>query len=353
MYLERLSLTNYRNYTKQSFRFNRKVIIRAPNGSGKSNLLEAIQLLATGTSERAGKIEEMIKFDAEVASVVGVVANVDGSYTELSVILTRGMVAGKKAPKRRYLVDGIARTKSVFVSRLVTMMFAPGDMRLIEGSRERRRNYMDLTLSVAHPEYVRALGAYEATLLRRNRLLDNIREGRSRVSELSYWDQSLIKNGEIVKRYREDYLRYLSEEVEVSYDKYQIDYVASIVSPAKLAEHLQAEIALGYTLVGPHKDDFRVMTRVDKDLKVFGSRGEQRLGVLFLKTGAMQYLTNKLKVKPIILLDDVFSELDEVHRSEILSLQNEGQMIITTAETNLGIGLPEFEEVGLESLGFR
>ncbi|MBL8032024.1 MAG: AAA family ATPase, partial [Candidatus Doudnabacteria bacterium] len=171
MRLERLTLDNFRSYTKQVFHFGNTTIIVAPNGAGKTNVLEAIYLLATGLSERAGETSEMIKFEADLASVSGVVESND-ERSELSVVLTRGVYMGKRTQKRRYLVDGVARTRAGMVGKLATVLFRPEDMRLIEGSPARRRNYLDETLSIAHPEYSRALTVYEASLKRRNRLLD-------------------------------------------------------------------------------------------------------------------------------------------------------------------------------------
>lgn len=338
MRLERLTLKNFRNYSAKTFTFGPATLISASNGSGKSNLLEAINLLATGVSERAGKIEEMIRWGEEVGSVVGVIRNSDESYTELTVVLTRGMVAGKRSPKRRYLVDGVPRMRSGFVGKLVTMLFTPEDMRLIEGSRERRRKYMDNVLSAAHPDYGRALVTYAATLARRNRLLDQIREGKSRRTELAYWDASLVKNGTILSNYRRDYLTYLTEMVSVPYGEYSLTYIDSVVSPGRLTKYLEAEIAVGYTLVGPHKDDFVIYTSDKRgsegkvDLMTYGSRGEQRLGVLYLKVGANSYLEKVLKVKPLILLDDIFSELDEGHRAEVAKLMEGRQVVVTSAD---------------------
>lgn len=359
MILERLTLTNFRNYSKKTIKFGMVNLISAPNGSGKSNLIEAIGLLSTGASERAGKIEEMIKWGCEVASVTAVVRDEKESYTELSVVLTHGVVAGKRSPKRRYLVDGVARTRAFFVGKLTTVSFAPQDMRLIEGSKERRRRHIDSILSQAHPDYERALSTYEAALKRRNKILDFIREGKAKISELAYWDMSLVKNSDIITKYRRDYLDYLSTQVKVAYGEYRVQYLPSTLSPERLKEHIQAEIALGYTLVGPHKDDFVVvmytnkqMTNVHKlhdevNLHIYGSRGEQRLGVLFLKMGSLKYLESVLTVKPVILLDDIFSELDETNRERVLTLRDEYQLITTTAEEKLGIEIRGLQMVKL------
>lgn len=332
MKIERLTLNNFRSYTKKVFHFGDLSVVVAPNGAGKTNILEAIYLLSTGKSERASVTEEMIRFGNDIASVSGVVEHND-ERSELSVVLTKGMYMGKRTPKRRYLVDGVARVRSAIVGKLAAVLFRPEDMRLIEGSPSRRRGYLDETLAMAHPEYGRALAVYEASLKRRNRLLDAIRDGLARQEQLSYWDQSIIKNGNILTDYRRDFFDYLSV-LHTSFGDYQFDYDASTISSARLEQYQSAEIAVGYTLVGPHKDDF-VIKSEGRDLMKYGSRGEQRLAVLFLKVGNMQYIEEKLKVKPILLLDDIFSELDEEHRKEVIKMTEGRQTIITTAEEDV------------------
>ena len=337
MKLERLTLTNFRSYKKQVFHFGEHTVIVAANGAGKTNVLEAIYLLATGVSERAGEITEMIRFDEVLASVAGILELKD-ERSELSVVLTRGMYMGKRTPKRRYLVDGVPRTRATFSGKLPAIMFRPEDMRLVEGSPSRRRSFLDSTLSMVHSDYSRALSVYEASLRRRNRLLDAIRDGLARREQLSYWDQSIIKNGNILTDYRRAFLEYLTQ-VETSFGSYQLEYDASTISPARLAQYAEAEVAVGYTLVGPHKDDFSVSgkngTKVWKNLMVYGSRGEQRLAVLFLKLGTLKYIEEKMQVKPILLLDDIFSELDEIHRGEVVAMTQGRQTIITTAEEDV------------------
>jgi DNA replication and repair protein RecF len=346
MRLERLTLDNFRSYKKQVFHFGQTSVILAPNGAGKTNVLEAIYLLATGISERAGVTEEMINFDSEIGSVAGIVEN-NEERTELSVVLTKGVYMGKRTPKRRYLVDGVARTRAAIVGKLAAVLFRPEDMRLIEGSPSRRRAYLDATLAMAHPDYGRALGVYEASLKRRNRLLDAIREGLARKEQLSYWDQSIIKNGNILTDYRRDFLDYLSQ-VKTSFGEYQLEYDASTISPSRLLQYETAEIAMGYTLVGPHKDDFVIKSET-RDLMKYGSRGEQRLAVLFLKIGAMQYTEEKLQVKSVLLLDDIFSELDLIHREEVVKMMVGRQTIVTSAEEEVVTMIPGALVMRLES----
>lgn len=353
MKLERITLNNFRSYKKQVFNFGTTTLVVAPNGAGKTNLLEAIYLLSTGQSERARETSEMISFDQELGSVVGVVEHRE-ERNELSVVLSRGVYMGKRTAKRRYLVDGIARNRAAMVGRLTTTLFRPEDMALVEGSPTRRRNYLDEALSMSHPEYLRALGVYEGSLKRRNKILDAIRDGLARREQLSYWDQSIIKNGNILTDYRRDFFAYLSQ-VKTSFGEYGLEYDASTISPARLAQYSEAEVAVGYTLVGPHKDDFVVLSsnnqipnsKLDRDLMKYGSRGEQRLAVLFLKIGAMQYSEEKLEVKSILLLDDIFSELDQAHRVEVVKMMEGRQAIVTSAENEVIQMMPGVEVLSL------
>jgi DNA replication and repair protein RecF len=284
----------------------------------------------------------MINFDSEIGSVAGVIEH-NEDRTELSVVLTKGIYMGKRTPKRRYLVDGVARVRSGFVGKLAAVLFRPEDMRLIEGSPSRRRNYLDETLSMAHIEYSRALSVYEASLKRRNRLLDAIRDGLARHEQLMYWDQSIIKNGNILTDFRRSYLDYLSQ-IKTAFGQYRLEYDASTISASRLEQYASAEVAVGYTLVGPHKDDF-VIKSEGRDLMKYGSRGEQRLAVLFLKLGNLQYIEGKLRVKPVLLLDDIFSELDEEHRKEVVAMTKDRQTIITSAEEEVVEILPQVEAV--------
>lgn len=364
MRLERLSLENFRSYTKQVCHFGEHSVIVAPNGAGKTNILEAIYLLARGVSERARETSEMIRFGEEIATVTGVVEEKD-ERIELSVVLTTGMYMGKRTPKRRYLVDGVARTRAKFGGKLPAVMFRPEDMRLVEGSPSRRRSFLDEILSITHQDYGRALTTYEASLRRRNKLLDGIRQGSVRREQLTYWDQSIIKNGNILSDYRRELLDYLSQ-VKTSFGEYQLDYKASTISPSRLSQYEAEEVAAGFTLVGPHKDDFKILStkseapnpkqipnsndqiRNGRDLMMYGSRGEQRLAVLFLKIGTLQYIEAKMGVRPILLLDDIFSELDQKHRVEVATMMEGRQAIITTTEESAAAMIAGAEIVRLE-----
>lgn len=330
MRLERLELTNFRSYQKKTLQFGETTVIVGRNGAGKSNILESIYLLSTGTSPRARLTEEMIAFGAPLATVTGIVKDKDENYTSLCAVLSPGVYMGRRTAKRRYLVDGVARTRPKFAGRLLVTLFRPEDLRLVEGSPTRRRQYLDETLAQASHEYGRALTAYEAALKRRNRLLDEIREGRARRTQLAFWDATIIKNGNILTTQRREYLEYLTA-LESPFGRYKLVYNSSAISPERLEKYASQEVLAGYTLVGPHKDDFTVMD-AKCDLHTYGSRGEQRLAVLFLKMGQVKYLEQKLETLPIILLDDIMSELDQNHRTQVVAMAKSRQTIVTTAE---------------------
>jgi DNA replication and repair protein RecF len=133
-------------------------------------------------------------------------------------------------------------------------------------------------------------------------------------------------------------------QIKTAFGQYRLEYDASTISASRLEQYASAEVAVGYTLVGPHKDDF-VIKSEGRDLMKYGSRGEQRLAVLFLKLGNLQYIEGKLRVKPVLLLDDIFSELDEEHRKEVVAMTKDRQTIITSAEEEVVEILPQVEAV--------
>ena len=365
MYFSSLTLQGFRNYKKRSFRFDQgTTLIVGGNGSGKTNILEAVYLLAAGRSFRARLIEEMILFDEELARISGVVidqASGDSEQTtSLEVLLTRGELQGKRVAKRRHNIDGAFKRLSDFVGKLIVVLFRPEDLQLILGTPHMRRAFLDDLLSQVDRDYRRSLVSYEKALTRRNRLLDAIRdEGASR-TQLAFWDQVLIKNGQVLSKKRMELIEFINT-FEAEIDSFHVLYESSSISESRLEQYAEQEVALGYTLVGPHKDDFVVLAnnkqqttdnKSGRDLALYGARGEQRLAVLWLKLAELSFVTEKIGESPVLLLDDIFSELDEDHRQMVLKVVGErsrapvdarrspaptgaGQTIITTTDPHL------------------
>jgi len=349
MFLSSLILKDFRSYDQKSLVFNKTVTVFAgPNAVGKTNILESIVLLSLGRSFRTGKDEEMISFGADFGRVSGVV---DGE--SLEVLLTRGLWQGKKVAKKKYLSNGVAKRRRDFMGKLKTVLFEPRDLDLVMGSPSVRRDYLDFVLSQVDPEYDRCLLAYQKGIRQRNRVLTFIREGRGKIMQLEFWNRLLIKNGDVIRTKRDSFLdfanRILMGDHKTSLPNYRLSYIPNPISEKRLLEYQTAEIATGTTLVGPHRDDFEIYQQngdKERDLATFGSRGEQRLVVLALKLVQLQYIKQETAEKPVLLLDDIFSELDHNHDKLVMQLIFGQQTIITTTDLD-GIKSKEMEVITL------
>lgn len=353
MFVKKLHLENFRLFSQLLLEFDQQVtVIVAPNAMGKSSVAEAIRLLSVGQSFRAGKIEEMIKIGQELgrvrAKVVDSVADLDAvlqelGELELSVLISRGMINGTRTHKLLFSVNENRRQKKKFIGQLLTVVFRPEDMRLVEGSPGRRRDYLDSPLQLTDYEYSDSLGQYAQTLRRRNRLLSLIRDGRQNQEVLTYWDLSLIKHGERLQKKRRELIDFINAEVESPLPM-KIEYQPSLISKKRILDHREAEIATGFTLVGPHKDDFDLLLNLDQDssslidyksLNAYGSRGQKRMGVVWLKKAELVYLKQQTKRSPVLILDDILSELDQDNQQRVLDLIDGEQVIITTVDSTL------------------
>jgi len=192
-------------------------------------------------------------------------------------------------------------------------------------------------------DYAQSLSTYEKTLVRRNKLLLAVREGKQPQTVLHYWNLGLIKHGQVLQALRKEFLKFCPT---IGFPvKFWVEYVPNLIDELRLQQHESREIAAGHTLIGPHKDDFVISGDVQNiergkkenfyNVALYGSRGQQRLAVLWLKTCQLFYILKKTQNKPMLLLDDILSELDTKARSFALSLMVSTQSLITTA--SLGI----------------
>lgn len=362
MILEKLVLQNFRNYSKKGFEFSEKTnLIVGPNAIGKTNILEAIYFLASGRSFRVKGVErEAIKYNEEIGRIIGEVESAswriegdkgDGGV-KLEIVLTAGEVLGEKTAKKRYFVNGVAKRQLDFLGNFRAVYFGPGDLELVTDSPSLRRKYLDMVLVQVDREYRRCIISYEKGLRQRNKLLEEMREtGTSDRRRLFFWDQLIIKNGNYITQKREEFIDYLNTFREIREIReirdFRIEYDMSTISEERLAKYKDEEISAGVTLVGPHRDNFsvRIMgeggeSREDKgeggrDLSVYGSRGEQRLAILWIKLGELSYIENETKTLPALLLDDIFSELDVNHRKLVFDLIGRYQTIMSTADIGM------------------
>jgi len=344
--LAKLRLKDFRNFSDRVIEFSPKTsVVLGANATGKTNILEAINLLATGKSFKANKNEEMIAYDEQIARVKGKLDN-----DILEVILTRGVITQgnvtKKTAKKRLLVNDAGKRITDFASHFQTVVFRPQDMDLVTQSPSIRRKFLDNVLSLSDREYYRSLLAYEKGLTRRNKFLIKIREEEIDPKVLTFWDNLLIKNGEYISRTRADFISFVNLSDQFDEKELQLEYDSSAVTEARFEQYRQAEVASGTTLVGPHRDD--IIFRLDgRELDAYGSRGEQRMGVLWVKLAELDYLEEKKDARPTLLLDDIFSELDHRHRELIEQVLPKQQTIITAADPHYVEGLSDVEIIGL------
>ena len=321
-------------------------LVHGPNAAGKTSLLEAIVLLAWGRSHRTSADAEIVRWGAELARVEGRLARVANTSDTLwdgepvrpepsdvvEVALVRGAGGGTR---RRIRVNGVPRRPAALVGTLRTVLFAPEEMLLVVGSPGLRREALDRSAAQHSPAYVHELAAYGRALQQRNSLLRLIREEQAPRDELRLWDAPFLEAGSAVVAERLRLLEQLAEPLarahaEIAPEEHgrlglryatnapaQPDESPRDALTRRLVETAEKEVWNGATLVGPHRDDV-VFEMAGRDLASFASRGQQRTAILALKLAELDLLTELDKRPPLLLLDDVFSELDPDRRAHLV-----------------------------------
>ena len=331
MFLKSLQLTNFRNYSSLELSFdNRPTIFVGNNAQGKSNILEAIYLLSTTKSQRVEDEDELIKTGEKFLRVEGFIVDNLPADGEMELMI---LINGEKDEvnfRKKLLVNGLSKRSLDFLGNLRSVIFYPSDINMVTGAPSLRRWHLDLMLAQIDYEYKKCLTLYEQFLTSRNRVLKRIREGEAKVDELEYWTSELVNNGLIVAKKRKEFFEFVKQS-EKSLGEYKFEYLPSEVSLEKLNQTLDREIASAQTLIGPHRDDFRIFLS-GKNMAHFGSRGEQRMATLAFKMESLEYMSKISGKRPLLLLDDVFSELDPAHRATVAAISKKQQTIIATVE---------------------
>jgi DNA replication and repair protein RecF len=384
MLLSHLSLTHFRNYHQLSLDFTRRfTLLQGANGEGKTNLLEAIFFLATSKPVHAQTEREVVDWRAQdepipYSRVAGLISH-PASITELEILLTpRG--DGVNYAKQ-VKINGVNRRSMDLVGLLRAVLFLPEDIKLVDGGPGERRRYLDIALCQIDRDYYRALVEFQKVLTRRNSLLKTFGEtthpGQMSVdAQLSFWDEKLALHGSRIIALRQQFIHALEPvahrrhaELSGDHETLHLHYLPSFnpghlderdfarltgshtqsdwpaipatpLNSARVAEQYLAklrtrrtrEIAAGTTLYGPHRDDLRFVVN-GRDLRTFGSRGQQRTCALAIKLAEVHVSTATTGVTPLLLLDDVMSELDAQRRQTLLlALEGVEQAIITTTD---------------------
>ncbi len=294
-------------------------------------------VLSYGKSPRVSLEQELVNLNSQFARIIGHTHEND----KLEVIISRKPES--RRVQKTYKINNAQKTSTDFAGRIKSVMFAPEDIRLVAGSPSRRRDYLDRLLSQVHRDYRVNLNKYNRILKQRNKFLDSIKGQIVKSlhdAQFSVWDTQLVTAGEIIQNRRNDFFKFADLRLaQISGDLYKnaflsLNYLKSDLTLARLNGIKQRELFYGTTQIGPHRDDYDFIMNNHSHfgLKGYGSRGQQRTGVLSLKILEIQYIQETSKENPILLLDDIFSELDEDYRAAIKTILNGRQTLITTAD---------------------
>ncbi|ARU60905.1 DNA replication/repair protein RecF [Tumebacillus avium] len=347
MWIKALELRNFRNYeslqlTDLSPRVN---ILVGQNAQGKTNVVEAILLLSVAKSHRTNKDAEMIRFETEFAALKGMIERNERSYR----LDLRLLPKGKKSA-----VNGVEKRKmSDFVGHLNVVLFAPEDLQLIKGGPQQRRRFLDVEIGQVSPQYLYNLTQYQKVLLQRNSLLKEIGQKKSGDEMLMIWDDQLAVYGTKVIKKRlefvdklEGFAKDIHKRISGGKEELSFHYQNSLdctelvqledLYRKELEQKRRVDILRGSTSVGPHRDDVEVRINGHK-VQTFGSQGQQRTASLSMKLAEIELIKAEVGEYPVLLLDDVLSELDESRQLHLVQSMGEKVQTIVTTTTTFGL----------------
>ncbi|MBP1153247.1 MULTISPECIES: DNA replication/repair protein RecF [unclassified Paenibacillus] len=343
MQLKRLLVQHYRNYEQIEFQTDSMVnIIVGPNAQGKTNLLESIFVLALTKSHRTNQDKELIRWNEKTASLH---AEIEKRYGTLQLDLTISQ-QGKRAK-----INGLEQKKlSNFIGSMNVVMFAPEDLEIVKGSPSVRRRFLDMEIGQVHPAYLYDLSQYNKVLQQRNNYLKQLFSSSGAAPLLEVWNEQLAQFGIKIMKKRQSFIKKLqtwaekihagitngTERLRIEYDSTFADSLEEEEAVLfdqfmiKLSQVRDQEIRRGVTMAGPHRDDLRFYIN-DKEAQTFGSQGQQRTTALSLKLAEIELIREEVGEYPLLLLDDVLSELDQYRQTQLIeTFQRKVQTFITT-----------------------
>lgn len=348
MHIQHLKLKHYRNYDSLDISFDHKVnVIIGENAQGKTNLMESIYVLAFTKSYRTPREKELIQWEKDFAAIKGTIKQKSRSIP-LEIVISK---QGKKA-KLNHLEQ---RRLSDYIGRLNVVMFAPEDLRLVKGPPNVRRRFIDMELGQIQASYVFHLSQYQKILKQRNHLLKQLQ--RHEIKDLTFLNiltEQLSEHAAIILEKRFNFLVLLRKwavpihrEISRKAEQLHIEYVPTIdvledmnrekiesIYLNKFKDVQQQEMERGTTLIGPHRDDLRFYIN-NNEVKTFGSQGQQRTTALSIKLAEIDLIYHVTKEYPVLLLDDVLSELDDYRQSHLLStIQGKVQTFVSTTSVD-------------------
>ncbi|WP_114571905.1 DNA replication/repair protein RecF [Exiguobacterium flavidum] len=343
MRLDSVQLSHYRNYDTLELSFSEKTnVLIGENAQGKTNLLEAIYVLALAKSHRTTHDKELIQWDAEAARVEGRIVKRTGSHTQEIIISQRGKKAKLNHLEQRRLSD--------YIGALNVVLFAPEDLHIVKGSPQLRRRFLDMEIGQVSPVYLHELSQYLKVLKQRNALLKQLSMKGGDETFLDILTEQMIALAVKIVTRRHHFIAQLEkwarpihdgisrgrEELVLIYrsDTFGDDLLdvegMTAAYEQKFGKMKESEIRRGVTLFGPHRDDFEMEVN-GRNVQTYGSQGQQRTAALSLKLAEIELIHEEVGEYPILLLDDVLSELDDHRQTHLLdTMQRKVQTILTT-----------------------
>jgi len=379
MKIDHLSLKNFRNYARLEVTLpTGALLLHGQNAQGKTSFLEAIYYLATSSSPYTTSDKQLINWNTEddyspFTRIAADVLTDNAMMHQIAMTLVRESAnrVGERF-KKEVRLNNVKKKRSDIIGLVAVVMFLPQDLMLVEGSPQHRRRYMDATLAQVDAHYIEAVHKFDKTLTQRNALLRRIQRNQAGEPELEFWDQELTKSAAVIIAGRQRFLREIENQASYIYrdltgqlEDLKIAYVPSFEPTAEgdgqlsfsipgldlhrqidakdivtqyqdaLAAIRTQEIERGITLIGPQRDEIRFMVN-GRDLGLYGSRGQARTAVLAIKLAELAWMNEKIGEYPILLLDEVASELDEHRRAYLLDqIKDVPQAILTTTEPSV------------------
>lgn len=329
MLLNLIKLKNFRNFKKNQFFFNPFLtIIIGKNSVGKTNLLESIFFGVNGHGFRERKESQLISFGEKTTEVeMKLKKNQDDLRLRIYLNLINNQI------KKYFFVNNVGKNLTFYHKENISpVLFTPNEIELVTGGPELRRHYLNQFLSKIDLDYKNYLNNYKNALKRRNKLLvDKGKKIFQLKEEIKFWDSYLEKHSKFIIKKRAEYIDFLNKNCQINHYQLKINYLKNQFIPFYSGRYFEKEVVLGQTLTGPQKDDIKIFIN-EKEAHYFASRSEQRLALLWLKINEIKYIETIFKKKPLLLLDDIFSELDLSNKKLVLNLVKRYQTVMTTTE---------------------
>ncbi len=338
MFVKKLKLSGFRNYKSEEFNFLPATnILYGNNAQGKTNALEALYLFSIGKSFRTQQDRELINFDENSTSLYIEYGDSMRS-NEIEIVIRRDR-------KKQIKINDVPISKmGDLIGKFCVILFSPDELNLTKGSPNARRRFLDIALSQMRPKYYHILRRYNKVLEQRNNLIKKLRFSPDEAMKqtIYVWNEKLAEYGMTIIEYRKRFVEKLSlysREIhrEISGEEFLIKYKPAFETKEEFKEKLDKstdkEIEQGFTLYGPHRDDLDIYTD-GKDIKTYGSQGQHRSAVLALKLAQADMVYEDTGEYPILLLDDIMSELDSVRRAYLVGKIKNKQVIITCTDAD-------------------